>query len=148
MAAGKRFQLFAAVHLFLIRDGSVLMLRRFQTGYEDGNYSVPAGHLDGGETVKAAMIREAKEECGIDIAEEDLTVSGVMHRLSNDERIDFFLTAENWGGTIVNAEPHKCDELGWFPWHALPPNTIPYVRFALEQVRQSGQVFSSYGWDA
>jgi ADP-ribose pyrophosphatase YjhB (NUDIX family) len=146
MTGDKRFQLLAAVHLFLIRDGDILMLRRFQTGYEDGSYSVPAGHLDGGETIKAAMIREAKEECGIDIAEEDLAVAGVMHRRSDDERIDFFLTAAKWSGAIVNAEPHKCDDLRWFPRNALPVNTIPYVRFAMHQV-QSGQVFSSYGWD-
>jgi 8-oxo-dGTP diphosphatase len=48
----ERFRLVAAVHIFLVRDGQVLLLRRFNTGYEDGNYSVVAGHLDGGEEVK------------------------------------------------------------------------------------------------
>ncbi len=32
----ERFRLLAAVHLFLLRDGAVLLLRRFNTGYEDG----------------------------------------------------------------------------------------------------------------
>src|SRR3954469_11115192 len=51
-----RFTFVAAVHLFLIRDGAVLLLRRWNTGYEDGRYSVIAGHLDGDETVYTATI--------------------------------------------------------------------------------------------
>lgn len=83
------FTMPVAVHLFLLRGQEILLLRRYNTGYEDGNYSVPAGHLDGNEEVKAAAIREAKEECGIDLAPADLSLAGVMHRRSFDERIDF-----------------------------------------------------------
>ena len=143
--ADERFKLLGAVHLFLLREGQVLLLRRANTGYEDGNYSVPAGHLDGGEEVKAAAIREAYEEAGVRIDPADLRVVGVMHRRSNDERVDFFLAASRWSGAITNAEPHKCDELAWFPLDQLPGNVIPYVRRALENVRR-GVWFDSFGW--
>jgi 8-oxo-dGTP diphosphatase len=86
-----RFTMPVAVHLFLLKGTEILLLRRYNTGYEDGNYSVPAGHLDGNEEVLSAAIREAKEECGIDIRPEDLYVAGIMHRRSADERIDFFV---------------------------------------------------------
>lgn len=142
----ERFTMPAAVHLFLRRGNELLLLRRFNTGYEDGSYSVPAGHLDGGEEVKAAAIREAKEECGIDIDPADLEVVGVMHRKSTDERIDFFLTARTWTGEIVNAEPEKCDELRWCDLDDLPANVIPYVRQAIHNYR-SGKWFDSFGWD-
>ncbi len=144
--ADHQFRLLSAVHIFLIRDGKVLLLRRFNTGYEDGNYSVVAGHLQGGEEVKAAAIREAREEADIGLAPEDLQIVGVMHRKSDDERVDWFLAASRWSGDIVNAEPHKCDDLSWFDLHRLPDNLIPYVRQALENYRR-GVWFDSFGWE-
>ena len=141
----ERFKVVAAVHLFLASENHILLLRRFNTGYEDGNYSVPAGHLDGDEPIISAAIREAKEECGITIAPDDLEVVGVMHRRSNDERIDFFLATTKWTGVITNAEPHKCDDLSWYPVNELPHNLIPYVRHALDAYRQ-GTWFTEFGW--
>jgi 8-oxo-dGTP diphosphatase len=134
-----------AVHLFIIRDQQVLLLRRFNTGYEDGNYSVVAGHVEAGETVTQAAIREAREEIGIVIDPPYLKIVHVMHRKSNDERIDFFVVIEQWTGEITNHEPQKCDEVAWFPLHQLPVNTIPYVKNALENYSH-GKLYSEFGW--
>jgi len=121
------------------------MLRRYNTGYRDGSFSVVAGHLDGGERIRDAAVREAAEEVGIRMEPQDLEVVGVMHRLSDDERVDFFLAARSWSGEIVNAEPEKCDRLAWFDLEDLPENVIPYVRRALENYRR-GRWFDSFGW--
>lgn len=104
-----------------------------------------AGHLNGGERITAAAAREAREEVGIDIALDDLKVVGVMHRLSGDERIDFFLIGSCWSGQIKNNEPDRCDHLAWFDVDDLPENLIPYVRRALENHRE-GIWFDSFGW--
>ena len=142
----KRFKLLAAVHLFLIQDEKILLLRRFQTGYEDGNYSVVAGHLDGNEEVTHAMAREAREEALIRIDPSDFQVVGVMHRrFGKYEAVNFFLTAAHWQGEIANGEPDKCDELAWYPLERLPVNMVPYVRKAIENYRQ-GRWFESFGW--
>ncbi len=141
-----RFKLIADVHVFVKNDrNEILLLRRVNTGYEDGNYSVVAGHLDGHEEVIGAAIREAREEAGIEIRASDIEVVGVMHRKENDERISFFLTTSIWYGDIVNAEPERCDDLSWFSIHDLPVNTIPYVRRAIGN-HLKGVFFDSFGW--
>src|SRR5688572_33195750 len=84
------------VHLLFFRGDQVLLLRRFNTGYADGQYSVPAGHLDGDETVTAAARREAVEETGLAIEVEDICFSSVMHRIDGDERVDFFVEVRGW----------------------------------------------------
>lgn len=134
-----------AVHLLFIKDSNILLLRRFNTGYEDGNYSLVAGHLDAGETVTQTAIREAHEEAGVRIAPENIQVAHVIHRKSNDERIDFFMLVKAWDGDIQNMEPDKCDDLSWFPLGCLPVNMIPYVRFGLENY-QKGVFYSEFGW--
>ncbi len=145
----ERFKCAVAVHLFLLRADTILLLRRANTGYADGQYSVVAGHLDGNESVYAAIQREATEEAGIHIALPDLTVVGVMHRnaetATDREGIDFFLTARQWSGTVRNTEPAKCDDLSWFALDHLPPNTVPYVRQAISNF-QAGIFFDTLGW--
>lgn len=58
----KRFKLIPSVYLILRQDDKVLLSRRANTGYQDGNYSLIAGHLDEDEIGTVAMTREAREE--------------------------------------------------------------------------------------
>jgi hypothetical protein len=70
-----------------------------------------------------------------------------MHRKSYDsERVDVFFTAKEWEGEIQNKEPEKCDDLSWFSLTEPPINIIPYIRQALECVRD-GIFYSESGWE-
>ncbi len=142
----ERFKLIPTSHLILIKGGNILLSRRFNTGFQDGNYSVVAGHLDGNETFIQGMIREAKEEAGIEIVAEDLEIVHVMHRKSPpDERIDFFIKANKWRGEPKIVEPDKCDDLKWFLADNLPVNTVPYIRQAIENIKKK-IFYSEFGW--
>lgn len=97
------------------RGNKILFSRRYNTGFHDGEYSLPAGHLEGNETLISAMVREAEEEIGIKLKPENLKLAHVLYRKEpNEERINFFFIAENWGGKPKIMEPHKCDDLKWF----------------------------------
>jgi len=138
-----------ASYLVLIKDNKVLLQRRFNTGYEDGKYSMVAGHVDKGETFTEAIIRETKEEAGIELKPENLKVAHVMHRNSgseeNNERVDVFFTADKWDGEIENKESHKCDDLSWFDLDNLPDNVIPYIKQAIDCIKNK-VFYSEHGW--
>ena len=133
-------------HLLLMDENRVLLLKRFNTGYEDGNYSLVAGHIEHDESATQAMIREAKEEADIILAPENLELFHVMHRNTGENRVSFFFASRKWGGVVRNMEPHKCDDLSWFPADELPVNTVEYIRVALD-LGWKNIKYSNLGWD-
>lgn len=140
------FSVPVSVHLMLIKDNRILLMRRKNTGFADGFYSMPAGKLEPKESVKDAVIREVKEEINIDIKNETLKAVQVMNRNGIDrERIDYFFTIDRWNGKIKNNEPNKCDDLKWFDIHNLPENIIPYIKEAINNYNKKIN-FSLFGW--
>ncbi|GAA4221105.1 ADP-ribose pyrophosphatase YjhB (NUDIX family) [Streptosporangium album] len=142
-AAGDRFRAVVDVHVLLVRDGAVLLARRANTGYGDGRWHLPSGHLEEGENVTEAAIREAREEVGVTIAPERLVFAHVMHRAP--DRVGLFFTVERWDGEPYNAEPHKCSEIGWWPLDGLPPDTIDYPAAAVRAI-VAGRGLALHGW--
>jgi len=143
----ERFKIVPASYLVLIKNNKILLLRRCNTGYEDGKYSFIAGHLDGNETFKQAMTREAEEEAGIIINPDHLEIIHVMHRkVPNEERIDMFLTIDKWQGEPKNIETNKCDDLSWFNLNNLPENIIPYIKQAINNI-QNKIIYSEFGFN-
>lgn len=145
MSAKERFTLPCAVSLLLIRNGKILLLRRHNTGWQDSNYGVPAGHIDGNEPLTSALIREANEEIGITFRASDAAFVHMTHTQSNREYLYVYFAVKNWQGEPYNKEPNKCDELHWAPLDKLPSNTIPIVREAIESYRK-GVPYSEDGW--
>lgn len=143
-----RHKIIPSSYLVLIKDNKILLQRRFNTGYEDGNYGFVAGHVEEGEFFTDTVIREIKEEIGITLNAEDLRVIHVMHRDSgfyeNNERIDVFFMTKKWNGDIENKEPHKCDNLSWFEIDDLPDNIIPYIKKTIDYIKDN-VTYSEFG---
>jgi 8-oxo-dGTP diphosphatase len=139
-------QAIASVIIFKKQDKIAFVLRR-NTGWMDGYYSLPGGRVEPGESFSQTAIREAKEEVGVDIKEDDLAQLLVAHALGDDGEVwvNTVFEASNWEGTLHNAEPDKSASLDWFPIDDLPENITPNSKIYLEQI-QAGNHFVEFGW--
>lgn len=144
----KRTTYRAAVYLIPLRGRQILLSQRFNTGFGDGWYSFVAGHIEQGESATDTMVREAEEEAGIHIERGDLRFVHTLHRATEDGLVyfDLFFTVERWQGTPTILEPHRCSDLRWADFDALPAQTLPYIRHVVQQIFVEKSAFSEYGW--
>lgn len=102
----------------------VLLQKRVNTGYMDNMYEVAcSGHLEQGESLTEAIAREALEELGIVVKEEDLELLNVFHSYE-EEYIRFFFMPSKYVGIPEIKEKDKCDDLRWFSIDGLPENMM------------------------
>jgi 8-oxo-dGTP pyrophosphatase MutT (NUDIX family) len=145
--AAHRYASVIDVHVILRRDGKILLLRRAGDTWASGQLCLPSGHLEEGESVAAAAVRETLEETGI-----ALDRAGLRHVLSIHQRYPAtgharigFVFESRWTGEPVNAEPHKHSELLWADPAALPADTVDYTA-AIIRATRDGVTFAVNGW--
>ena len=146
MGAREHFKIFPAVFIFLIKDNKVFLLRRFNTGWADGQLTAPSGHIEDGETPTVAAVRELREESGTEVDPKDLKFMQVIYRKSDRTYSDFLFITEKWSGEPHNAEPDKADLAGWYDLDNLTENTLPFIKKAFENYRV-GEVYTEFGWN-
>ena len=117
--------LIPAVWVILTNDkDEYFLLRRANTGWEDGTFTVPAGHIESMESPRKAGIRELYEETGVVALEKDLRFCHVLFNKSMDgsgtERVNIFFTLKKYTGSPSVAEPEKASEGGWYHKDSLP----------------------------
>ena len=140
-----RPRLIVDVNLIVVDDGKLLLAKRHNTGFADGLYSLPAGHLELGESVLSAAIREAKEELGISVPAGGINFAEVMHNSYGLGRLSFFFEVRDWSGDVVNMEPHKCEHLRWFNLTSLPQDMVPYIKAGVLHYI-AGRTLTLFGW--
>ena len=118
------------------RDEVLLQLRQ-GTGYRDGHWATLAGHVEVGESVHEAAVREAAEEAGIVVRPEDLHALVALHRFerggpSVEQRVDVFFEVTVWSGTPALREAERAAAMGWFPLDALPEPVVPHELLVLD----------------
>jgi 8-oxo-dGTP diphosphatase len=137
----------------IVRDADrILLMKRANTGYSDGFVTLPAGHVDEGESVRSAASRELLEETGLIVQPLDWQIYCTMHRKTNErEVVDVFLEARHWIGTATNREPAKCSWMEFARASDTQGEFIPYVSTALKQLLSpegwnGSPLYLEFGW--
>lgn len=117
----------------LEQDNKFLFLKRTD-GFK-GWYLLPGGHVDEGERVIEAAIRELNEELGIIVQANDLQFVMVK---PDEKYINFFFRVLKWQGTPKNMEPEKHADMAWLD--LAHPKIYPDVITELTTI-MSGQYY-------
>lgn len=123
---------YIGVHLMLIQDGKLLLQER-KGGFTDGYFTPVSGHVDKGEGVIDALIRESKEEAGITLKKETLKIKVIAHLLDAPYKgrradiINYFVFTDTYDGVIENKEPDKTKTLAFYDLNALPDKLMSHI---------------------
>lgn len=128
----ERFTQVVCADILLMNNDKILLMKRKNTGNDDGYYELPGGHLEANEDIFDAMIREAKEELLIDIDRNDLEIAHIMHHYTGG-RINFIFKTEKYYNPQIG-EPNKCEELVWVNIHELPELTTRKVKRMINNI--------------
>lgn len=92
-------------------DGRVLLAERPAGKPLAGLWEFPGGKIHAGETPEAALIRELREELGIDVAEACLSpLTFVSHRYPELHVVLLLYVCRRWKGMVTAREGQK---LSW-----------------------------------
>lgn len=111
----------------------ILLMKRQNTGSDDGYYELPGGHLEQGEDLFDAMIREAEEELCLKLKRKDIKLIHLLHHY-NGERLNFIFEADGEKLNPQIGEPNKCSELKWVKINKLPKETTDKVKQMIRNI--------------
>ena len=113
-----------------------LLLGKRKSSIGAGDWGLPGGHLEFGETIEECATRELVEETGLKAL--SLRVGPWTAGLIDGKHyITFFVFATLFEGTCQVLEPEKCECWEWFSWDQLPEPLFSPIRSLQEQKKIS-----------
>jgi 8-oxo-dGTP diphosphatase len=148
-------------HLILKRGDKILLTKRSATNkIWSGHWHCVTGGIEEGESPKEAIIREAKEEIGIDIDIKNARLGTTVFLVQKDyfnqskkfyalelffvSNLDSYLDNEQ---RPANLEPLKQDDMKWFSPDNLPKPMIPGVDFGIKSYFKNQNYVEFYNLD-
>lgn len=110
------------IGVLVFNDLNQLLLGKRASTHGEGEFGPPGGHLEFGESFEDCAVREVKEEAGFDITEPKfLSLTNDIFVKSSKHYVSIFMCASfDEGQEVVNMEPEKIEEWGWYNLNNLP----------------------------
>ena len=109
---------------------------------DSGQWGLPAGVVDVGDSVLDALSREVREETGLTVVRAELFGLYTEPRFSvvypNGDEVQTFTVAflvPEWSGSL-SADSDEVVDVGFFPLDALPENLYPIHRETIDDYRR------------
>ena len=116
-----------AVGAIVNARGEVLVARRAAYRHQGGRWEFPGGKVDAGETIRAALARELREELGIEVLAAEPLVA-VRHAYAEQTVLLDVWLVTHWQGEAHGREQQP---LRWLTADALEPREFPAANAAI-----------------
>ncbi len=98
------------------KKGEILLIQRNKPPFK-GFMSIPGGKVELGESLKDAVKREVKEECGIDVEVKDLIYVAENIEKDKDGKVRYhYILLDFWGITQEEEITPQEEEIGNWTW--------------------------------
>lgn len=125
--------------ILTLNEKNQVLLGKRKNAFAAGEYGIPAGHMEVGETFRQAAAREVNEETGVHIEEDSLLLFAISNYIidtwdSQYITFDFLLTVPS--DSVVTKEQHKNEGWGWFDITNLPEPLHYPAKRTIEQYQR------------
>jgi mutator protein MutT len=123
------------VGAIIMQDERILLVRRSNPPLQ-GEWSIPGGVVETGETTKEAIVREVREETGLEI--EVVRLAEVFERIVRDResRVQYHFVLIDYLCQVIAGEAHAASDVSEVRWvrtdelekFAVAPETCEVIR--------------------
>ena len=127
------YKIVPAVNVLIVKNNKVLLSRRQNKSWGNGKLVLPGGHVEENETPTTSMVREIKEELGVNINKNHLEFLCTAVRYRTQEKTVAQIFTINYDYNYYNNEPYQCSELVWSSILKLPKDIIDDYKIIIKE---------------